>query len=426
MRTMLAMVLGLWGMGCSVATVATPKPAVADVVPGVGSPERARFSQGLAAMTRHERDDDWTPAACADAVKLLLAGAPLAVASYDAGLVEQRCKHRAEAEAHFDTAIARDPAMFRARVGRAMLRADDAGGLDRAITEIAAVVRETRFGDADTLVALAMLQMRRGGATSDEDGDDDLDRARKNLQRALAIDDASVPAMNQLALNHLARARRANAHGAASRRSATQALELAVLVCTQGLAKSPRSAAIHNTLGLVEVELGNLSRAAAAFDEARHLDPHLVEAHMNLAALNLQVRGFARAEEAYRAVLALRRDDYDAHLGLALAIRGQIDAGTATERVASATRELEAAKRLAPERPEAYFNQAILVQEYGDPSVPAGDSLSNLSRAKGLYEQFLSKADGAAAFAPARDRARERLADIEQITLLVKSAPAVP
>src|SRR5262249_52778111 len=157
-------------------------------------------------------------------------------------------------------------------------------------------------------------------AVADDDGADDLERAKKNLHRALAIDDGSMKALNQLALLHLDRARRA-----AGKKAVTQALELAALICSQAMKKNPRWAPIHNTAGLLEADLADPTRAAAAFDEARRLDPRFVEAHMNLAALNLHVRGFARAEEAYRAVLALRPNDYDARLGLALAIRGQID-----------------------------------------------------------------------------------------------------
>jgi len=77
------------------------------------------------------------------------------------------------------------------------------------------------------------------------------------------------------------------------------------------------------------------------------------EAHLNYAAVNLGFRGFAQAEDAYRKVLAIRPGDYDARLGLALAIRGQIEPATEAERVASAARELAEAKRLAPARSEA-------------------------------------------------------------------------
>ena len=48
----------------------------------------------------------------------------------------------------------------------------------------------------------------------------------------------------------------------------------------------------------------------------------------------------------------MRPNDYDAHLGLALAIRGQIDDSNFDKRVARAQAELEQCKKLAPERAE--------------------------------------------------------------------------
>jgi len=323
--------------------------------------------------------------------------------------------------------VARDPRFYPARAALALVRAaaSEPGGLDRAVAELTTIVRETRFSNADTLVSLAILQMRRANGAADEEGTGDLDRAGKNLHRALAIDDTNMSALNQLALLHLEQARHAGGPRPEGKKTATQALDLAALVSAQAIAKNPRWAPIHNTAGLVEVELGNLSRAAAFFDEARRLDPRLVEAQMNVAALNLQVRGFARAEEAYRAVLALRPEDYDARVGLALAIRGQIDEPSEATRVAAATQELERAKQIAPDRPEAYLNQAILVQEYGARTGKPGEALISLARAKGLYEQFIVKADGAPAFAEAKDRARERLKDIQQMVEVEKlSSPA--
>lgn len=405
--------LGLLSLGC--AARAAP-PAVATVDPAhpaaVPPAAREKFDRGLSAMARHERAGDWTEASCHETVTLLLAGAPAPAASYDAGLVQRRCKKEGEARALFQAAVARDPSFHPARTALALAAAEEPAGLDRAITELGKIVRETRFADADTLVSLATLQMKRNAGSADEEGSDDLDRARKNLHRALAIDDANMSALNQMALLHLNQARRIAAKG---KRAESQALELAALVCSQALAKNPRWAPLHNTAGLIEVELGNLSRAAQSFDEARRLDPRLVEAQMNVAALNLQVRGFARAEEAYRAVLAQRPDDYDARVGLALAIRGQIDEATEASRVTAATEELERAKKLDPNRPEAYFNQAILVQEYGARAAAPGEALKSLARAKGLYEQSIAKMDGAPAYAEAKERARERLKDLQQI-----------
>src|SRR2546426_724121 len=76
--------------------------------------------------------------------------------------------------------------------------AAERGRGDQAIAELRRAVVDARFGDAGALVALATLQRQRGSATADEDGADDTARAKTNLQRALAIDDASMPAMNQL------------------------------------------------------------------------------------------------------------------------------------------------------------------------------------------------------------------------------------
>ncbi len=419
-----------WGMaavccaviGCAPGAIAPPAaPAVAGPIP---EPLRARFADGLAAMAKHDKADDWTEASCGETLALLGAAGDTLAAGYDAGLVLRRCKKEGEARARFEAVLARDPGFFRARAALALGLAQEKGGLERAIGELERAVRDARFGDAEALVALATLQMRRGSAVADEEGADDLARAQRNLHRALAIDDRSMPALNQLALVHLTRARRAGGpKPTAGKKASVEALEMAALICAQAIRKNGRWAPIHNTAGLVEVELGNLSRAAAEFDDARRLDPALLEAQMNLAALNLAVRGFARAEEAYRAVLARAPDDYDARLGLALALRAQIDDATGPARAAEAAREIAAAKRIAPERPEAYFNEAILVQEYGPRYGELGEASASLARAKGLFEQFLAKADGLPAYAEARGRAEERLRDIAQISALGAAPP---
>ena len=65
-------------------------------------------------------------------------------------------------------------------------------------------------------------------------------------------------------------------------------------------------------------------------------------------------------------------NDYDAHLGLALALRGQIDDSNYDKQVAAVQSELDACKKLDAARPDAYFNEGILTQEYKAKS--AGDT----------------------------------------------------
>jgi len=121
---------------------------------------------------------------------------------------------------------------------------------------------------------------------------------------------------------------------------------------------------VYNTSGLISTELGDLSSAAQAFGKARQLAPKFFEAHMNYGAVNLQFRGFQQAEAAYRDALKLRPNDYEARLGLALALRGLINDSNFDQNLAGALKEIQAAKQLDASRPETYYNEAILVQEF--------------------------------------------------------------
>jgi tetratricopeptide (TPR) repeat protein len=200
-------------------------------------------------------------------------------------------------------------------------------------------------------------------------------------------------------------------------------MELAALVCSQAIRKSSTYAPIYNTAGMIQVELGNLNAAVQAFNTARKLDPDFYEAQMNFAAVNLQFRGFAQAEEAYRAAIKMRPQDFDAHLGLALALRGQIDDSNFDQMVGSASSELDAAKKIAPDRAETYYNEAILTQEYKAKS--GGKAAEGaLTAAKGLFGQFIQKAGSTTEFADAVKRAKERITEIDQIIEFNKQTEA--
>ena len=87
---------------------------------------------------------------------------------------------------------------------------------------------------------------------------------------------------------------------------------------------------------------------------------------MNYAFVNLGFRGFDQAQEAFKKALAMRPNDYDAHLGLALALRGPIT-GSETDydaRVSAVQAELDAAKKIDPNRPDAFYNEGILTMEF--------------------------------------------------------------
>jgi len=199
-------------------------------------------------------------------------------------------------------------------------------------------------------------------------------------------------------------------------------------VCSQAVRKSQSYAPIHNTSGLILNELGQVNTAVKEFSSAAQLDPHFFEAQMNLAAINLSFRGYDKAEAAYRKALEMHPNDYDAHLGLALALRGQIDDSNYDKQVAAAQAELDACKKIDGARPDAYYNEGILTQEYKAKS--SGDTAKAVAVyqvAKGIFQTFQDKAAGKNEYDGAVKKSKERMQDIDDtITFLQAGGPSTP
>jgi len=351
----------------------------------------------------------------------------LAEALYNSGLAYQRCGMDKEARGAFEQAVSVNSKFHRARVQLALYDYQRTNNLDSAIGSLEQIIHDAQFQNVEALVAVAALQMERGSDQSNSDGKDDLERAKRNLQRALAIDDSYMPAFNQLAIYYLEQAKaKAEAGGkrkgkrrglvAASSKAVQvneQMLDLAALVASQAQRKNPKYAAIHNTSGLIQVELRNFNGAVKSFAAARALDADFFEAHMNYAAVNLSFRGFEQAEAAYREALRLRPAEYEAHLGLALAIRGQISPANRDEKLGEAEKQLAEAKKLASSRPETYYNEAILTQEFKAKAQPDEEkSIAMMKTAIRQYEDFIGKAGSDSAFADAVKRSKERIQDM--------------
>jgi tetratricopeptide (TPR) repeat protein len=135
--------------------------------------------------------------------------------------------------------------------------------------------------------------------------------------------------------------------------------------------------------------------------------------------VNLSFRGFAEAETAYQAALKLRPNEYEAHLGLALAIRGQISDSNFDTNVKRAQEHLDKCKKLDPARAETYYNEAILTQEY---KAKGGQesAVPMLERAAELYREFIAKAGSDERFAEAVKRAKDRSQDITDMVKFIK------
>jgi hypothetical protein len=401
----------------------------------------ANFDKALEAFLDHDKKGDWTEATCKSIAEQFTEAAEtqqsatnraFPEALYDAGLAYQRCGKDTEAKGQFEAAAKADGSFHRAKAQLILYEYSKTGDMDSTIRDLDQIIRDAKFQNVEALVSLAALQMERGSDQPDGDGKNDLERAQRNLQRALAIDDGYMPAFNQLANYYLELAK--TAAGTAKQRSRRgkrgmevsgasraevneQQLDLAALVASQAQRKNPNYAPIHNTTGLIQVELKNFNAAVKSFGRARQLDPKFYEAQMNYAAVNLSFRGFEEAEKAYRDALKQRPGDYEAHLGLALAIRGQINDGNFDKAVAEAQKHLEEAKKIDGTRPETYYNEAILTQEYRS---KRGNPVPMLEKASQQYTAFVEKAGDDPVFAQAVKRSKDRSQDIQDTIKFIK------
>lgn len=390
------------------------------------------FSAASDAFLAQDKSGNWTDAVCkqvaaqfeaASAEQKSVAGNELPEAHYNAGLAYQRCGDDANAKTQFAKAVQIDKEFHRARGQLALYKFKESGNLDAAVAELDQIIRDAKFQNVEALVGLAALQMQRGGSAGGSGCSNDFACAQLNLQRALAIDDGFMPAFNQLALYYLEQAKSEVADtkkskkgglvvsGGKKTRVNKQRLDLAALVASQAQKKNPNYAPIYNTTGLILVELENYNGAVQAFGRARQLNPKFFEAQMNYAAVNLTFRGFGEAEKAYREALNLRPGTYEAHLGLALALRGQIDDSNFEKYLADAQKELDAAKKVDSKRPEAYYNEAILAEEYRAKRSP--DPIPPFKAAAKQYEEFITKAGSDSAYAEAVARSKSRIQDIQ-------------
>lgn len=404
----------------------------------VSDSAQAKFNAAVETMVGHDKAADWNDAACSEVAKKFEDAASeqkskkFPEATYNAGLAWQRCGNDKEARAHFTKALADDPKFHYAKVQLALYDYKGNSNEDAAISTLQQAVTDAQFQNVPALVNLAMFQMQRDSESAGSDCKNDMDCAKRNLQRALAIDDAYMPAFNQLALYYFQQAKkRAGAvkssqkggrgrqiatNAAIAKRADVQQLELAALVCSQAIRKNPNYAPIHNTAGLIQNELGQVNSAVAEFATAAKLDPKFFEAQMNYAAVNLSFRGFEQAATAYKKALEMRPNDYDAHLGLALALRGPIQATDANyeQEVAAVQAELDACKKLDANRPDAFYNEGILVQEFKAKAGAGKDATkAALRQAKGIFQTFTDKAQGKAEYDGAVKRSKERMQDID-------------
>jgi tetratricopeptide (TPR) repeat protein len=126
------------------------------------------------------------------------------------------------------------------------------------------------------------------------------------------------------------------------------------------LAMSDQAPAHHN-LGNLFSNLGDRTRAEAAYRTAIRLDPKFVPARFNLAMLLNQHDEKREAERMLREVIAIAPEMADAHYSLGLLLAED------EKRLSEAAQSLASAARLAPNRARVLYNYGLAMQRLGRP-----------------------------------------------------------
>ncbi len=301
--------------------------------------------------------------------------------------------------------------------------------------------------------------------------DDDLARAQFWLQNALSINDSFMPAYNQLALYYLDKARVVGEKNAEQKKkygvkpkteaekekaakdakikADLQTLELGLLVSEEASRRDPNYAGIWNTQGLILLDMNRTGAATQSFKKATEKDAKFFEAWMNYAAINLAFRGYGEATNGYKSASGIRPKDYDAKLGLAVATRGQLDFHLTTKQAMerklnecldpdksgspgcqdanakfpaqikdnetkfhdfykAAIAAYEDAEKVDANRPEAFFDQALLVEKYKAKAEPGVTTAVAYREAQKLYEGMSSKFAGNSKYTKLVEDAKSR------------------
>jgi tetratricopeptide (TPR) repeat protein len=392
-----------------------------------------QFDRAFRAMTEHDAADDWTDARCNEVANAFVSAwkgdNTLREALYDAGVAHLRCHHVSEARRNFIASLETSPRLYRGQARLTMLESyRNRHDLDQSIEELSQVALGSAFTDVNVLVALATREIERGALLEGDDAARDLADAGRNLSRVLTMDEQSAAAKNQVAMLHLARAKSVaagkpisvEADGCIDERAPArladrpaapnrQELELAMGICVQTIREEPTFAPIRNTAGLIAYELRDTDAAIVHFEAAADLDPENLDARANLAAALLSTGQFEAAERSYDRALGLRSDDYEAYLGRAIARRGQITASNFGSQVESVESDLERCKQLDPDRPDAYYDDAVFNEHFKAPGVPRDRAMSVLRRARSLFDTFLAKAGARPQYATEVRLAKQRV-----------------
>jgi tetratricopeptide (TPR) repeat protein len=226
---------------------------------------------------------------------------------------------------------------------------DANGEMPEAYYALAATLKEQKPTPANSYTLLGRNYRESG----------DLPRARHMFQRALALNPNAPYAYFDLAIIYLREQQLAAAIGQFESGlnlgfsdTSIPDLDLAVKELRQAVARDPKNAEAHNTLGrLLGWSGASEKQVIAEFEEAIRLEPSFAQAHNNLGLVYTQSGDDEKAAVAFREAVKFRPDFADAHQNLGTLL--------ITSDAAEAVRELEKAISLQPRLLKAHYNLAL-------------------------------------------------------------------
>ncbi len=302
---------------------------------------------------------------------------------FNAGVVYDQCGMKKEAEDQYKAALSKNPKFGPAMTNLGVLY-QNAGQSVQAMNQYEAAIRadpkSAQAAQAYTDKAmLQYLDARRSGGTFAE--------AISTLKRALAVDSNAIGAYHLLAQIYFQTAE-----------TDRSKLKLAQLVCDEGRKINEDYAPIYNTQGLIKLRSQDVTGALTEFRKAASLDPGLIEAQLNIAAISLNARSYKQAEEAFQAVLKRQPNNLDATVGMGVATRGE-------RRIDDAEGWYKKVIQVDPKNCAVFYNLGVLYQDYksGNPD--------ELRKAQEYYNKYASCP--ARADADKAADARRRIKDID-------------
>jgi tetratricopeptide (TPR) repeat protein len=275
---------------------------------------------------------------------------------FNIGVVRTEASDVAGARTAYEEALRLDPSYARAMANLGYLEMA-AGDLDAAYATFQRCIA-TRETEPGCNINLALMYRMGFGEQGDVSG-----AAIERLRFALGGDarNAEAYAMMAQVYDEMGRP------------------ELARLVCENAILQGIEAAVLHNRLGLIALQLGDVNVAYQEFQRAVALDPGFLDAHTNIGAMALSFRDHESALRSFQIVLAERPEDVDVRLSYGVALRGM-------DQLAEAEAVYNEVLAASPNHLGALYNLGVLKQE----------GLADYPAACAMYRAFL-QAPGASA-----------------------------